>query len=125
METNYNLMKAITRLLILTVLLFISACSTQSSKDTSSLTIDSEITKDQELLCVYRKVKGIAELIAVHTEYYQFNFYPGDNVFEVNKKLVKFSGELIIGQELKALKKVMNNKIPRKDCPALEFDLIN
>jgi len=117
-------MKAITRLLLFTVLLFMSACSTQLSKDTSSLTIGSEITKDQEL-CVYRRVKGIAELIAIHTEYYQFNFYPGDNIFEVSKKRINFSEEFKIGQELKALKKVMNNKIPRIDCPTLEFDLIN
>ena len=123
METYFYLMKAITRLLLFTVLLFMSACSTQLSKDTSSLTIGSEITKDQEL-CIYRRVKGIAELIAIHTEYYQFNFYPGDNIFEVSKKYINFSEELKIGRELKALKKVMNNKIPRMDCPTLEFDLI-
>jgi len=123
MERYFYLMKAITRLLLFTVLLFMSACSTQLSKDTSNLTIGSEITKDQEL-CIYRRVKGIAELIAIHTEYYQFNFYPGDNIFEVSKKYINFSEELKIGRELKALKKVMNNKIPRMDCPTLEFDLI-
>jgi len=123
MERYFYLMKAITRLLLFTVLLFMSACSTQLSKDTSNLTIGSEITKDQEL-CIYRRVKGIAELIAIHTEYYQFNFYPGDNIFEVGKKYINFSEELKIGRELKALKKVMNNKIPRMDCPTLEFDLI-
>jgi len=78
----------------------------------------------KQALCIYKKEKGIAEVIEINQHAYQFKFYLGDDIFEINKSDVVSNNELKIGDEFKAVKEFMVNETQRHDCPPIEFHLI-
>ena len=116
-------MKHNTFLFYVFTLLFLSACSSLHNKPLQQT--HSGAKSDLLPLCVYKKEKGIAEVISIGESSYHFRFYLGDDAFEVNKNLAEINGKLKLGDELKAVKKVMVSEKHRQDCPALEFHLIH
>lgn len=109
--------------LIPTVLLLMSACSS------NKLIIDQRHHHDKtedikQALCIYKKEKGIAEVMAINQHTYQFKFYLGDDIFEINNSDIVSNNELEIGDEFKAVKEIMINEIQRPDCPPVDFHLI-
>jgi len=108
---------------IIPLLLLLIACSTNKPVTDKNLT--HEKTKDpKHTLCIYKKEKGIAEIIAIKQRTYQFKFYLGDDIFEKNRDDIVSNNELKIGNEFKAVKEVMVNKTKRHDCLPVEFHLI-
>jgi hypothetical protein len=104
------------------LLLLLTACS--SKPITNNDTLFEKIEVPQQAVCIYKKEKGIAEVIAIEQNSYQFKFYLGDDLFEINKNEIVSNHELKIGDEFKAVKKVMINETKRPDCLSVEFHLI-
>jgi len=75
-------------------------------------------------VCIYKKEKGIAEVVAIKQYAYQFKFYLGDDIFEISKGGFVSKNKLNIGDEFKAVKEVMINDTNRHDCLPVEFHLI-
>jgi hypothetical protein len=78
----------------------------------------------KQTLCTYKKEKGIAEVTAINKQSYQFKFYLGDNIFEINKGDILTGLKLNIGDEFKAVKETMINETERHDCLPIIFHLI-
>jgi len=106
--------------LISSVLLLITSCGAiKRLPDHHEMTDSTE----QEL-CIYKKEKGIAEVIEINQHVYQFKFYLGDDIFEINKIDIVSNNALEIGDEFKAVKEIMVNESQKPDCPPIEFHLI-
>jgi len=105
------------------MLLLITACS--SNYLITDQIPHHEKTEDlKQALCIYKKEKGIAEVIAIKQYAYQFKFYLGDDIFEISKGSIVSNNGLNIGDEFKAVKEVMVNDTNRHDCLPVEFHLI-
>jgi hypothetical protein len=111
------------KLCIITLLLFLSACGSNTliTKQSSGHEKNNDL---KQTLCIYKKVKGIAEVTAISKHTYQFKFYLGDDIFKINKDDIETENKLNIGDEFKAVKEVMINKAERQDCLPVDFHLI-
>lgn len=124
---------------IIALVLLLSACSSNtliSGKTTDQTAVpnteqgtgknsEQAITDvPKQALCIYKKEKGIAEVTAVNKDTYQFKFYLGDDIFELNKGDVVSEAELNIGDEFKAVKETAITKTERHDCLPIGFYLI-
>lgn len=105
----------------ISIVVFISACTVQMPQPEEPVPLSSQPEKG---LCVYRNIKGIAELIEIKADTYVFKFYPGDDIFEVKKDSIITSNNIDIAYEFKAVKIENINTKPNIDCPLLEFELI-
>jgi len=114
-------MKKITILFSVYTMLILSACSSLHKPPQQTYNKSNGVLS----LCVYKTEKGIAEVISIGENSYRFTFYLGDDIFFIDKELAEIYGKLKIGDELKAVKKIMINGDKRQDCPALEFHLIH
>jgi len=108
---------------IVPLLLLITACSSNKLITVQSPHHEKSETLKQAL-CIYKKEKGIAEVIAVSQYAYKFKFYLGDDIFEISKEGIVSKKELRIGDEFRAVKEIMVNKTNRHDCLPVEFHLI-
>ena len=105
------------------LIMLLTACSSNQSI-TSEGTHLEKADRQKQALCIYKKEKGIAEVIAIKQDSYQFKFYLGDDIFEINKDEIVSKNELKIGDEFKAVKEVMLNETERPDCLSVDFHLI-
>ena len=104
-------------------LLLLTACSSKQALVIQS-PIHENTTDLKQTLCIYKKEKGIAEVIAISNHSYQFKFYLGDDTFEIDKNDITIGNELKIGDEFKAVKELMVNTNGRRDCLPVDFYLI-
>lgn len=108
-------------------LFLVSACSTNKLIKNNAMQSPTALKEEQsskKILCVYKKEKGIAEVIAIKPDSYQFKFYLGDDIFEMRKDEILSKNELHIGDEFKAVKETTINKTKRHDCLPVNFHLI-
>lgn len=114
---------------IIPLSLLMSACSSiqltsEPSKHHGTTHEVKQIKDETTELCIYKKEKGIAEVTEILPHSYQFKFYLGDDIFEIDKTELISHPPLTIGDEFKAVKEVMVNNTNRHDCPPVEYHLI-
>jgi len=124
------------------ICVFISSCSSIGSnqrekiKPSNDLLTqrNNEIDRSKHPLCKYRENKGIAELLVCNEgqtkSQCQFRFYPGDELFLVEKEILntlitknndKTRDSLAVGSEYRAVKKSLISG--HGECPKLEINL--
>ena len=107
----------------LLLLLLLTACSSHQRISEPNRPPETK-AEHKQTLCTYKKEKGIAEVILVKPHSYQFRFYLGDDIFELDKDAVPSRHALTIGDEFKAVKAFSIHNTERHDCPSAVFHLV-